>query len=99
MHQSLIRQASVLWNEAGKQVYFYHTGICRNSGWKELETASYFCKTKKPATEINVQQILVLHTKSAGFLPIFINVETFHIKPHYMRIFSIFYTIGEILTS
>ncbi len=22
MHQSLIRQASVLWNEAGKQVYF-----------------------------------------------------------------------------
>ena len=56
-------------------------------------------KTKKPATEINVQQILVLHTKSAGFLPIFINVETFHIKPHYMRIFSIFYTIGEILTS
>ena len=66
---------------------------------KELETASYFCKTKKPATEINVQQILVLHTKSAGFLPIFINVETFHIKPHYMRIFSIFYTIGEILTS
>ena len=22
-----------------------------------------------------------------------------HIKPHYMRIFSIFYTIGEILTS
>ena len=28
-----IRQASVLWNEAGKQVYFHHTGICQNSDW------------------------------------------------------------------
>ena len=43
---------------------------------------------KELVTEVNVQQILVLRTKYAEFLPIFISVETFYIRPHYMRTVS-----------